>query len=71
MNIFLNMPKTLIGKKWRLEDVSESIMAWIYIKCKSDRIPKKKYDKIVKTIPKGIKYLDRQNVQICSQWYCN
>ena len=34
--------KTLVGEKWRLEDVIESISAWIYIKCKSDRIPKKK-----------------------------
>ena len=56
--------KTLIGKKWRLEDVSESIMAWIYIKCKSDRIPKKKYDKIVKTIPNRIKYFDIQNYDL-------
>jgi len=53
--------KTLVGEKWRLEDVSESIMAWIYIKCKSDRISKKKYDKIIKTIPNRIKYFDQQN----------
>lgn len=51
----------IIRNKWRLEDVPESILAWYYVRCKSDRISKENYNKIIKAIPNRLKYFDQQN----------
>ena len=43
------------------EDVAETINWWIAVRCKSDRISKANYKKIIKGIPNRLKYLDEQN----------
>tara|TARA_B100000401_G_scaffold357931_1_gene255437 strand:+ start:439 stop:1224 length:786 start_codon:yes stop_codon:yes gene_type:complete len=43
------------------EDVAETINWWIAVRCKSDRISKSNYEKIIKGIPNRLKYLDEQN----------
>jgi len=43
------------------EDVAETINWWIAVRCKSDRISKSNYKKIVKGIPNRLKYLDELN----------
>tara|TARA_B100000242_G_C42958890_1_gene444697 strand:+ start:122 stop:892 length:771 start_codon:yes stop_codon:yes gene_type:complete len=43
------------------EDLAETINWWIAVRCKSDRISKSNYKKIIKGIPNRLKYLDEQN----------
>ena len=43
------------------EDVAETINWWIAVRCKSDRISKSNYKKIIEGIPNRLKYLDEQN----------
>ena len=43
------------------EDISETINWWIAVRCKSDRISKLTYEKIILGIPNRLKYLDEQN----------
>ena len=40
------------------EDIAESIVAWIAVRCKKDRIIKSAYKKIIKNIPNRIKIFD-------------
>ena len=42
------------------EDVAETINWWIAVRCKKDRISETNYNKILKSIPNRIKYLDEQ-----------
>ena len=43
------------------EDIAETINWWIAVRCKSDRISKLTYEKIIVGIPNRLKYLDEQN----------
>ena len=43
------------------EDIAETINWWIAVRCKSDRISKLTYEKIILGIPNRLKYLDEQN----------
>ncbi|MDA9222923.1 hypothetical protein N9O89_03750 [Candidatus Pelagibacter sp.] len=43
------------------EDIAETINWWIAVRCKSDRISKLTYKKIILGIPNRLKYLDEQN----------
>jgi nickel-dependent lactate racemase len=43
------------------EDIAETIIWWIAVRCKSDRISKLAYKKIILGIPNRLKYLDEQN----------
>ena len=43
------------------EDVAETINWWIAVRCKSDRISKSNYKKIIEGIPNRLKYLDEQD----------
>jgi len=40
------------------EDIAESAVAWVAVRCKKDRISKSVYKKIIKTIPNRIKIFD-------------
>ena len=40
------------------EDIAESAVAWVAVRCKKDRISKSVYKKIIKTIPNRLKVLD-------------
>ncbi len=48
-------------KNPRSEDVAESILTWIAVRYRSDRISKKDKEIILKTIPNRLKYFDEQN----------
>jgi len=41
-----------------VEDIAESVVAWVAVRCKRDRISKKKYKMIIKTIPNRLIVLD-------------
>ena len=43
------------------EDVAETILWWIAVRCKPDRIYKSDYKKILEGIPNRLKYFDEQN----------
>ena len=43
------------------EDVAETINWWIATRCKSDRISKSTYKKIIEGIPNRLKNLDEEN----------
>ena len=43
------------------EDVAETTVWWIAARCKTDKISKSNYKKILKGIPNRLKYLDEQN----------
>ena len=45
-------------KKPLSEDIAESAVAWVAVRCKKDRISKSVYKKIIKTIPNRLKVLD-------------
>ena len=45
-------------KKPLNEDIAESAVAWVAVRCKKDRISKSVYKKIIKTIPNRLKVLD-------------
>ena len=50
------------AKKYpKREDIAETINWWIAVRCKSDRISKLTYEKIILGIPNRLKYLDEQN----------
>jgi hypothetical protein len=50
------------AKKYpKREDIAETINWWIAVRCKSDRISKLTYEKIIVGIPNRLKYLDEQN----------
>ena len=50
------------AKKYpKKEDIAETINWWIAVRCKSDRISKLTYEKIILGIPNRLKYLDEQN----------
>ena len=46
------------------EDVAETILAWIAARCKSDRIFKSTYKKIIEGIPNRLEYIDKQNYDL-------
>ena len=46
------------------EDVAETILWWVAVKCKPDRISKSNYKKVLKAIPNRLKYLDEQNYDV-------
>ena len=48
-------------KNPRSEDVAESILTWIAVRYRSDRISKKDKEIILNTIPNRLKYFDEQN----------
>ena len=56
--LFFNAAKQDFPKR---EDLAETINWWIAVRCKSDRISKSNYKKIIKGIPNRLKYLDEQN----------
>ena len=41
-----------------VEDIAESVVAWVAVRCKRDRISKKKYKMIIKNIPNRLIVLD-------------
>ena len=43
------------------EDVAETILWWIAVRCKPDKISKKNYKKVLEAIPNRLKYFDEQN----------
>jgi hypothetical protein len=43
------------------EDLPETVLWWIAVKYKADKISKSNYNKILENIPNRIKYLDNQN----------
>ena len=43
------------------EDVAETIIWWIAVRCKQDRVSKKNYKKVLEAIPNRLKYFDEQN----------
>ena len=43
------------------EDIAETVLWWIAMRCKEDRISKSNYKKISKAIPNRLKYFDKQN----------
>ena len=43
------------------EDIAETVIMWVAVRCKADRISKSNYKKILKAIPNRIKYFDEQN----------
>ena len=52
---------SLYAKEYpKTEDVAETINWWIAVRCKKDRISETNYNKILKSIPNRIKYLDEQ-----------
>ena len=44
------------------EDIAETIVPWIAVRCKSDRLKKDEYKKIVEGIPNRLKVLDESNL---------
>ena len=45
----------------KTEDVAETIIWWVGVRCKTDRISESNYKKILEAIPNRLKYLDEQN----------
>ena len=45
----------------KTEDVVETIIWWVGVRCKTDRISESNYKKILEAIPNRLKYLDEQN----------
>ena len=45
----------------KTEDVVETIIWWVAVRCKTDRISESNYKKILEAIPNRLKYLDEQN----------
>jgi hypothetical protein len=45
-------------KKRFKEDVAESAVAWVAVRCKKDRISKSVYRWVIETIPNRLKVLD-------------
>ena len=45
-------------KKRFKEDIAESAVAWVAVRCKKDRISKSVYEWVIKTIPNRLKVLD-------------
>ena len=43
------------------EDVAETIIWWIAVRCKQDRVSKKNYKKVLEAIPNRLKYFDEKN----------
>jgi len=43
------------------EDIAETVLWWIAIRCKTDRISKRNFKKILKYIPNRLRYLDELN----------
>jgi hypothetical protein len=43
------------------EDIADTIVFWIAVRCNPDRISKSNYKKIIEAIPNRLKYLDEQN----------
>ena len=43
------------------EDIAETILWWITVRCQPDRISKKNYKKILEAIPNRLKYFDEKN----------
>ena len=41
-----------------VEDIAESVVAWVAVRCKKDKISKKKYKMIINTIPNRLTVLD-------------
>ena len=41
------------------EDIAETVVAWVGMRCRSDRISKSNYKKVSKKIPNRIKFLDK------------
>ena len=50
--------------KYKGEDFPESILAWIMVRYKKDRISEKTYNKIIESIPNRLKYFDEQNYDV-------
>ncbi len=46
------------------EDAAETVIFWIAVRCKEDRISKSNYKRILKAIPNRLKYLDQQNYDV-------
>ena len=61
-NLFKNMEKSIkIRKKHpEDEDLAETIMAWVAVRCKADRISKSFYSKVINGIPNRLKLLDKK-----------
>jgi len=55
-----NLMKNLYAQNasTKREDVPEAALWWISVRCKPDTISKSNYEKILKTTPNQIKYLD-------------
>jgi len=50
------------AKKYKdREDIAESILPWIAVRYRLDRISKKNADKVLKNIPNRLKFFDEQN----------
>ena len=43
------------------EDVAETVLWWIAVRYKADKISKSNYNKVLEAIPNRLKYLDEQN----------
>lgn len=43
------------------EDVAETILWWVAVRCKADRISESNYKKILEAIPNRLKYFDEKN----------
>ena len=46
------------------EDIAETVLWWVAVRCKTDRISKKNYKKILKYIPNRLRYLDEQDYDL-------
>ena len=46
------------------EDVAETVLWWIAVRYKADKISKSNYNKILKAIPNRLKYLDEMNFDL-------
>ena len=41
------------------EDIAETVMAWLAVRCKPERMSKEEYNKIINGIPNRLKVLDK------------
>ena len=46
------------------EDIADTVLWWVAVRCKTDRISKKNYKKILKYIPNRLRYLDEQDYDL-------
>ena len=44
-----------------IEDIAETIIGWVDVRCKPNTISKKHFEQINEAIPNRLKYLDKQN----------